>query len=227
MGLAFAAVFAYVFYRSVAVAILLAPLAVIYPIFKKKDLKAKRDARLAEEFKEGIMILSSSLSAGFSFENAMRESEAELRILYGDKSLIVGEFELINHRVSMNIPIEQAWEEFAQRSDSEDIRNFVQVIKVAKRSGGELNSIIAHTSDTIGDKIRIEEEILTITSAHRLEQSIMNLVPIFIVIYIDMSSPGFFDSMYTGIAGRVVMTICFAIYLLAIFLSKKILEIEI
>ena len=226
-GLLFAGVLAYVFYRSFVVFLLLSPAGIIYPLYKKKDLKEKRKSKLLSEFREGITVLSSSLSAGYSFENAMKESESELRLLFGDKSLIVQEFETINHKVSVNVPIETAWTEFADRSDSEDIRNFVQVIRVAKRSGGELTSVIARTADTIGDKIRIEEEIKTITSAKRLEQTIMNFIPVFIVLYIDVTSPGFFDPLYTGVTGRVVMTACLIVYLLAIYLSKRILDIEI
>ena len=226
-GILFAAVIAYVFYRNWFAFFLFLPLAVIYPLTRRKPLQKKRVEKLTTEFRESITILSSYLAAGYSLENAMRECEGELRLLYGPKSMMVRELELMNHKVRMNVPAEQAWEEFAERSDVEDIRNFAQVIKVAKRSGGELNSMIARTADTIGDKIRIKEDIKTITSAKRLEQTIMNLVPIFIVIYIDVTSPGFFDPLYTGVVGRVIMTACLFVYLLAIYLSGRILSIEI
>ncbi len=218
---------AYVFYRSLRVFLVLLPLAVLHPVFRREELRGRRSKRLASEFREGITVLSSSIAAGFSFENAMKESETELRHLYGERSLIAAEFGYINHRVSMNVPIEKAWEEFALRSGSDDIRNFARVVRVAKRSGGELNSIIAHSADIIGDKIRIEDEILTMTAAKRLEQRIMNLVPVFIVVYIELSSPGFFDMMYSGLTGRVIMTGCLAVYLLAVRLSGKILSIEV
>ena len=227
IGIGLAGVIAYVFYKSIVVFIILSPLAYLYPKYKKNDLKLKRDRKLAGEFREGIQTLSSSLSAGFSFENAMKESESEIKLLYGEGSMIAGEFSYINHRVSMNIPIEKAWEEFAQRTDSEDIRNFARVVKVAKRSGGELNSIIAHSADTLGDKIKIDEEIKTMTAAKRLEQSIMNVIPVGIILYIDLSSPGFFDTLYTTLMGRIVMTGCLAVYVIAILISKKVLNIEV
>ena len=228
IGIALAGVAAYIFYRSAVVFVILAiPAAIFYPMYKKKDLYAERKRKLSSEFREGITVLASALSAGYSLENAMGESTDELKILYGDNALIVKEFEYIEHRVSMNIPIELAWQEFADRSGTDDIRNFVQVLKVAKRSGGELNTIIMRTADTIGDKIQIKEEILTQTSAKRFEQKIMSIIPVVIVIYIEITSPGFFDVMYEGIMGRIVMTACLAVYIAAIILSHKILEIEI
>ena len=92
---------------------------------------------------------------------------------------------------------------------------------------GEIVSIIAHTADTIGDKIHIEDEIRTMTAAKRFEQKIMNAIPIGIVLYIEFTSPGFFDSMYASIGGRAIMTACMAVYIAAIYLSGKILDIEI
>ena len=228
LGLVLAGVIAYVFYRSVIVFIPLGIAAVIlFPIYEKGQLQLKRRRRLMSEFREGITILSSTLSAGYSMENAMRESEAQLCMLLGDDAMIVREFEYINSRVSTNIPIEVAWQEFADRSDIEDIRNFVQVIKVAKRSGGDFKAIIAASADTIGDKIQIKEEITTHTAAKRLEQKIMDVIPLVIVIYIDATSPGFFDGMYSGLTGRIIMSACLAVYILAIYISGKILRIEV
>ncbi|MDO4938891.1 MAG: type II secretion system F family protein [Lachnospiraceae bacterium] len=228
IGILLAGVAAYIFYRSAIIFIILAvPAAVLYPIYKRQELFDARKRKLSAEFREGITVLASALSAGYSLENAMTESTEELTVLYGENSLIVKEFEYIDHRVSMNIPIELAWQEFADRSGIDDIRNFAQVLKVAKRSGGELNTIIMRTADTIGDKIQIKEEILTQTSAKVFEQKVMSVIPVVIVIYIEITSPGFFDVMYDGIVGRIVMTGCLITYIAAIWLGNKILEIEI
>jgi tight adherence protein B len=47
------------------------------------------------------------------------------------------------------------------------------------------------------------------------------------VIYIDLTSPGFFQLMYTTAIGKVVMTVCMVLYVLAFFISRKIMSIEI
>ena len=45
--------------------------------------------------------------------------------------------------------------------------------------------------------------------------------------YVDLTSPGFFDVMYTTGAGKMVMTVCLGIYLAAVAAAWKILEIEV
>ncbi len=220
-------VFAYVFYRSYIMFFVLLPVAVYFPFYKKKDLLVARKRKLSVQFKEGIQTLSASLSSGYSMENALKESVRELELLYGKDAMIVHEFSYISHLVNMNTPIEKALDMFAVRSGLDDIRNFARVVRIAKRSAGDIVPIINHTAGIINDKILIKEEILTMTASKRFEQSVMNFMPLLIVLYIDTTSKGFFDMMYSTAIGRIVMTVCLLIYVGAVLISQKILDIEV
>lgn len=179
------------------------------------------------EFKEAITILSSLLCAGYSLENSVKEAVTELTVLYGKEALIVKEFEYIDKKQSMNIPVEVLFYEFGRRSGIEDIKNFSNIIKIAKRSGGQLVYIINYTVNILSEKIRIKEEIATITASKRFEQRIMNIFPIIIILYINISSPDFFKVMYSTILGRFIMSIILCLYAFSIKLSEKILDIEV
>ena len=65
------------------------------------------------------------------------------------------------------------------------------------------------------------------TAAKQFEQKIMNLIPFFLVLYGDVSSPGFFDMMYQTGAGRGIMTGCLVLYAAAYALAGRILRIEV
>ena len=221
------AIGSYIFYKSIIIFSCLFPFCFLYPILKRKELIAAKKRRLVVEFKEAIMILSSLLNAGYSLENSVKEALVELRLLYAKDNLIIKEFEYINQLIYMNISVERAFDDLAYRSHSEDIRSFAKVLRIAKRSGGELESIIAHTVGVIGDKVRIKEEIITMTTSKRFEQNVMNIFPLFIVLYIDISSPGFFNIMYTTVIGRACMSIGLIVYLFAIYISKRLLNIEV
>ncbi len=179
------------------------------------------------EFKEGILLLSSFLSAGYSAENAFSSSVRELKLLYGEEGLISTEFSHIASQIYMNRSVEQALLEFAGRSGLDDVKNFAEVFAAAKRSGGELVSIISRTASVIRDKVQVKQEILTMTASKQFEQKIMNAIPFFIVLYIDMTSPGFFDLMYGTGAGRILMTVCMAVYIAAFIIARRIMKIEI
>ena len=220
------ALFTFVFYRKLLFFLLLLPLSIFFPFSQRKALAAVRQRKLLLAFREALSLLASSLSAGYSLENALHESLSELTVLYGSQALIVREFLYLLRQVEMNIPLEQAVDDFARRSGLDDIKTFARVLRIARKSGGDLAGILRHTSEVIGDRIQIKEEILTLTAARRFEQRVMNLVPLFMILYVDFSSPGFFRVMYETLLGRIVMTLCLATYLFALYLSQRISSIS-
>lgn len=182
---------------------------------------------LASQFKDGMMILASGLSAGYSIENALTAGEQELTLLYGADGMITREFAGMAQQIRINRPVEQLLMDFAKRSGLEDVQNFAEVFSVAKRSGGDLGGIMRHTADMIRDKMQVREEIATLTASKQFEQKIMNMIPFLIVFYVDISSPGFFEQMYGTGLGRMLMSGCLVVYLAAYVLAQKILAIEV
>ncbi len=157
----------------------------------------------------------------------MAVSLEELKLLYGADGLIVQEFSGMVQQIRTNRNVEQVLLEFAGRSGLEDVQNLAEVLGIGKRTGGDLGSIMRHTAEVIRDKMQVKEEIMTLTASRQFEQKIMNLIPFFIVFYVEGTSPGFFDQMYRTGMGRGLMTLCLGLYLTAFWLSERILEIEV
>ena len=213
-GIGYLALLDFVFYRSVALFAVLVPMGICYPLILRKDLKRRRKEALKLQFKDAILSAASGLNAGYSVENAFAAALEEMDRLYGKDSMISQELRLILAKTRMNRAFGEALGDFARRSGLEDIQSFSEVFLAARKSGGELVRIIARTAEIIAEKIRIQEDI-------------MSAIPLLIVFYIELTSPGFFDLLYGTAAGRVVMTVCLGIYLGACSLSKRILEIRI
>lgn len=183
-GLSIAGIFAYIFYRSILSFLLFAPMVFIFPMIKKRELKEGRLQQLNLEFKEGILLLASFLSAGYSVENAFSASVKELGLLFGEEGMVSREFKHIESQIRMNRSVELALSDFAGRSGLDDVKNFAEVFAAAKRSGGELVMIISHTADAIRDKVQVRQEILTMTASKQFEQKIMSMIPFFLLSFI-------------------------------------------
>ena len=221
------AVFSFVFYRSIEVFLLFLPLALCCPLYRKKGLVKKRKDELRIQFKDAIQALSSCLSAGYSIENGFLEALRETDRLYGKTSMISEEIRLLLQKIHLNRTIGEALNDFAERSGVDDIKSFADVFLAARESGGELMKIIAKTTDIIGEKIQVRNDILIATASRRLEQKVMSAVPIFITCYMEVTSPGFFDVLYTTVMGRILMTGCLAVYVISFIAAGKILDIQV
>lgn len=211
-GLCLAVGIDYVFYRNLLFLVFLTPLGVIVPCIMRRHLRDKRKEKLGSQFKDAILALASALQAGYSAENAWREAWQEMICIYGEKGLITREFEYMVKAIAVNETPEQVISDFAGRSGLPEIESFAQVFCMAKRSSGDLVAIIDSTAHTISEKLRVREEIVTLTAAKQLEETIMSFIPAGIILYLNMTFDGFLDVLYTGLTGRIVMTVCLVIY---------------
>ncbi len=218
-GAALAVLIDFVFYRSPVFLLLLSPLVFIFPRIMAGRLKKKRQERLGSQFKDAILALSSALQAGYSAENAWREACEEMACIYGREGLITREFAQMVRAITVNETPESVITEFGIRSGLAEAESFAEVFCLAKRSSGDLVAIIDSTARTISEKLRVREEIATVTAAKQLEETIMTFIPVGIILYLNLSFDGFLDVLYQGPAGRAVMTVCLLIYGTAVALG--------
>lgn len=218
---------AFLFYRSIW-GIFCMP-AVFFLLYKreKENGKERRNQVLLEEFINGIRVLNTSLQAGISMENAWREVQRELLIMYGEKSLFFKEVKEINHSVALNVPIEKLILQFAYRSGLEDIITFAELFEYGKRSGGNWRRIIGEVVQHIQDKYDARKEIEVMIASKKLEQQVMNVIPLGILLFLQISSWDYMSVLYHNLTGVLCMSICLIGYGFALLLSERILRIQV
>ena len=191
-----------------------------------KTIKKKKE-RFRLQFKEAIQSISTALNVGYSVENALKEALKDLKGMYKKDDMIVGELNYMIRQMQMNVTAETALQEFATRTEDEDVQIFVTVFNLAKRSGGDTLEIIRNVVRQMSEKIDVEREITTIMSAKKLEFKIMTMIPFGMIAYLKISFPEFMDVLYGNLAGVVVMSVCLVVYLIAHEAGKRMVEIEV
>ena len=194
---------------------------------QKESRKVQRSQQLLEEFVNGIRVLNTSLQAGFSMENAWREVQKELLLMYGEESYFYKEVKEINHSIVLNIPIEKVMLSFAYRSGLEDIINFAELFEYGKRSGGNWRRIIGEVVQHIQDKHDARREIEVMIASKKLEQQVLNIIPLGILLFLQVSSWDYMSVLYHNTMGVICMSVCLLLYGSAFLLSEKILQIQV
>lgn len=178
------------------------------------------------QFKDAMQSVSAALLSGYSMENAWKEAEKEVGELYGKDAYMTAELREMNAAIRINQPMEQLLYQFALRSQCEEILSFAEVLRFAKRSGGNFGKIIQHTTMKISEKLEIEAEILTVLSGKRMEQKIMNVVPVGMLAYLNLTSGEFLSPLYGNLFGICVMTAAFLAYFAVLMLSLRMGNME-
>lgn len=217
----------FLFYRSLLLCVLFPPVVYLYLRWKRQGRLKKLKEEMNLHFKDFLQALETSMKAGYSLENALGECEKDMRARYGDREPFVRELRFMRGQLLVNVPVEQLFEDFGKRSGIEDIRNFAEVLTIAKRTGGSMKMVLEQTARTLRGKLDTKKEIEAAVAAKKYEQTIMSVIPACIILYMNVTFPGFLDVMYTGAMGRIVMTGCLMVYAASWYMGRKMVEIEV
>ena len=212
------------FYGTIYAVVILLPLGV--PIYReqKRRIINKKKKELKVQFKDMLMVMSDSLKTGYSVSNALKESYKDMVSMYGRYSYICEELRIMISKIKLNVREEDIFKDFAKRTGLREAILFSRIFSVAKRTGGNMTEVIGSVTDSIVLKENVREEIEVSTTEKKTEQKIMTLIPMVLILYVKMMSPDFLNIMYETNAGRIVMTICLVLYVLAFLWAQKIVE---
>ena len=220
-------VISYLFYDSMwGMVILPVFVVVIKKIYVGKKIDMQKDT-LTEEFIDFLKNISTAMLAGYSIENAWMEGQKELWLLHGKNSLMYREISEMNRAVTVNMPLENVLEKFANRTGVDEIQSFAEIFNFAKRSGGDFVGIIDSTTNRLSQKYETYREIEVSLTSKKLEQKIMNGIPVFILAYLKLTSADYMEVLYGNMVGIIFMTVCLVAYGGAILLSEKIVNISV
>ena len=217
---------AYLFYRSVIVSLIFSAAGLLAPRQHRNSLLIRRRERLKIQFKEALYSLTSSLAAGRSVENAFVSSLEDLRLLYPDpRTEVIREFEIIRSRMAYGEPLEQTLDDFSKRAQIDDITQFVDVFIICKRSGGDLVEVIRRTSQTIGEKLEIQQEIAVMVAQKRYESRIMMAVPFIFLAFLSMTAPDYMAPLYQGV-GYVLLTVSLLLLAVCYWFMIRVMSVQ-
>lgn len=178
-----------------------------------KKQKEKERWQLNMAFRDALLYLQNGLAAGYSPETSMRDVVKGMEQLYGENHAIVSECRLVLSQMTTGYSMEQALQEFGERSRVDDIRQFAEVFSIAKRSGGDIGRIIRQTSALLQEKIELKRELHVTTAAKKTEFTVMSAVPHGILLYLKLCAPSMSAPLYHNASGMVFMGLVLVFYL--------------
>lgn len=212
------------FYGSFIGGGFLTPLTMFLYKERKQQIIVKKRRMLERQFKDMLISVSDGLKTGYSVENAIKDSYRDMCSMYGRNSEICREIQIMVSQIKLNTGTEKVIWQFSKRIGLKNAVLFARIFQVAKKTGGNMTEVIKSVTDDIVQKEEVKEEINTAITEKRMEQKVMTVIPIFIILYITVSSPGFLNIMYESIFGRFIMTACIGAYVTAYIWGERIIE---
>lgn len=193
----------------------------------EKHKSKKYTDQLILEFKDVLISVSSSLTAGQSVENAFINAIKDLDMISPYKeSTMKKELKIIKFKIDNNTPIREAILDFAVRTKIEDILDFADVFIVCNRTGANLTEVVADTCETISNRFDMSVEIKINTARQKFSQRALGIMPFILVGIMMISWPDYMKPLHTP-PGNIIVTFVLLSLGFAWYIGEKITDIRI
>ena len=218
IGFLGACIVMHIFFGNVFVDIVIGAVAAVLAQKIYRNVMINRiKNKLTLQFKDMLDSLNSSVSAGKVIAAAFADAHKDMQLQYGENSSICRELSIINNGLANGLTVEELVRDFGERSGIEDIRSFANVFLLSNRRGGNMKTIISESKSIICDKIEIEQEIKTMSSATKNE-----LMPLVVVPLIS----GFVQDGGNDVLNIIVKIVGIIMFVIAYMIGRKITDIK-
>jgi len=215
----------YVFYENLVVSLLVGLVGgVVFLPMRRNQLIEKRKKNLLTQFKDLLDALNTSLGAGRNVFDAFTLANDDLRTEYPADADIIKEVGIVLTGIGNNRTVEEMLVDFGERSGLREVEDFASVFSTCYRKGGNIQDVIHNTTEIITDEIEIGMEIQTMVSGQVTEQNAMMVMPVVFVVLMKSMGGNLID--LSSSVGIICMTVAIALFVVAYFVGKKILDIK-
>jgi tight adherence protein B len=179
-------------YQFVAVSLALAigvMAGFVLPTMVILHVRRHRILAMVHQLPDALDLLARGLRVGHPLNTSIGAIAREMQ------DPIASEFGLIFDQVSYGDDLPDAFEEFAERVDLEDVNYLSSSIGIQHGTGGDLAHVIEILSDTVRSRIALRRKIKAISAEGRLTAWFLSSLPFIIFGMMTVTSPEYYGGV--------------------------------
>lgn len=159
------------------------------PILQVRMKRNERLTKLVEQLPDALDLMSRGLKVGHPLNTSLQAVANEMSDPVGS------EFGLVVDQVSFGDELTEAFRDFADRIDQEDIHYLSTAIAIQHGTGGDLARVLAVMSRTIRDRLNMRKKIKALSAEGRLTAGFLSFVPVLIFVVMQILTPSYYGSI--------------------------------
>ncbi len=152
-------------------------------------IRKKRVLAMIHQLPDALDLLARGLRVGHPLNTSVGAIAREMQ------DPIASEFGLIFDQVSFGDDLPDAFEEFAERVDIEDVNYLASSIGIQHGTGGDLAHVIEILSSVVRSRIALRRKIKAISAEGRLTAYFLSVLPFIIFGMMTVSSPDYYGGV--------------------------------
>jgi tight adherence protein B len=220
----FLAGFAFVWYLAPAFRSLAALFGLacgLMPIVYILRVRRDRLRKFEEMFPEGLEFLARSMRAGHAFTVALELIHSEF------KEPLAGEFRRVFDEQNLGLPLDVAFQKFAERVPLMDVRFFVSAVLLQKRTGGNLAELLDKLAYLIRERFKLRGRIRAISAHGRMTGTVLSLIPVAVGLIMSWINRDLIMFFFSDELGKLMLGAALGLQVLGYLIIRKIVAIEV
>lgn len=182
---------------------------------------ANRQKEFSNQLGDVLIMMSNAMRSGFSFMQAMDLIAKEM------KPPVSVEFFKTIAEIRLGADTETALLNMGKRVQSSDLDLAVPAVLIQRQVGGNLAQILDTIAGTINERIKMKQEIKTLTAQGRLSGWVLAALPFVIAIFASIASPGYMRPFIDEPIGRVMLASALISELIGFLIIRKIVNLDV
>jgi tight adherence protein B len=195
----------------------------LLPVLPVTMIRSRADAgrrRFGEQLPQTLDALASGLSAGLSFQQAIRYAAEEL------PEPSAGAMRWLDRRIQFGRPVESALRGLESEHPEEAFALVVDGIVLQRQFGGDLVDMFGQIAGLLRERLELEQEVRAVTAQGRLSGWIIAaLVPVSAGMLL-VFNPRYVDVLFDSLIGQVLLVLVMILQLIGWAIISRIVRIR-
>lgn len=191
------------------------------PLAYIKVLQVKRIALFNSQIVDAFGLISNSLKAGYSFFQAMHYASTQM------PSPIADEFARVVKEVNLGAETEDVLESMRKRVESDDLDLVITAVLIQRQVGGNLSEILDTIAETVRERIRIKQEIRTLTAQGRISGLVIAILPFGLGLLLFSMNPEYMSVLFENPLGQLMIVVAVVSEIIGALIIKRIVNIKV
>ena len=210
----------YLLARNLLLSLVVALIVVLGPFILLNFKTSQRLKKFHDQLPDTLQLISGSLKAGYSFNQALNMVVDETGPPMSD------EFRRVLSEIRMGLPERDALENMARRMNSEHFNWTVMSVNIQREVGGNLAEVMEIIANTIRERDRVMRQIKALTAEGRISAYILIGLPIFLAGALTIINREYVSLLVTTRIGLVMLSVAAILMIIGIIWIIKIIRIE-
>lgn len=187
-------------------------------IVRRRD---RRFRRFRENFPDVLDSLARALRAGYPLSAAMEMIAAETA------PPVSVEMRRTSAEANLGRGWPQALESLATRVPLLEVNMFIAAVQLHTRTGGKLSEVIGGLAENMREALALQGEVRSLSAHGKLTGLILTILPVGIAVMMMIVSPGYMQTLFNHPWGKNLIAASVICLLLAHFVIRKLVDIQI